>query len=57
LIGIVKGNFWCDLQVIELRSHPAAEMKNLPLPVPTLNQLATASDKQRASLLLEVMRQ
>jgi hypothetical protein len=32
-------------------------LKVLPLPLPALNQLATASDRQRASLLLEVMRQ
>lgn len=32
-------------------------LKVLPLPLPALNQFATASDKQRARLLLEVMRQ
>jgi hypothetical protein len=57
------GNKYAEFEVERAAAISSAEvlldflLNVLLLPLPTLNQLGTASDKERASLLLQVMRQ
>jgi hypothetical protein len=57
------GNKYAEFEVERAAAISSVEvlldflLNVLPLPLPTLNQLATASDKKCGSLLLQVMRQ